>query len=473
MVKTAHVARGARKRIRTGIALSLTELCAADVRLRGDGTGVWRTPIEPLNGEAAWPSLESALAGLARALGVADGILAVSLMPPLTEVRRLDLPPLRDDDLQRLLARNASRYFVNARGPQMVGASRIGRARRGEPAPVIAVAASARLIAAIHAAAEQSGWAVESIAPAETAWAAGARMLWPVPGRETAYTIVAQDDRTDVLQLEGGQLTGVRRFRGGTVDLGMIADTVRASTRVGIAGAVATRRELATSLEQFGVRALAPAGEAAASADRGDSLAAHFAGEPGGPVLRSADAAVEDRTRTTRLAWALSVAAAALLVLSAGLELWGVKHQLRVVRAERAALRGQIATTLVGRTTLEAMYGKVASLNAAERSAPQWSAVIAALSEAVPEDAYLTAIRTRQDSLVIDGLGEHAARVFDALANTRGLVDVRAAAPVRREAREDGSALEHFTIAARVEPAIERGSTASPVLSGHPRRPNP
>jgi hypothetical protein len=50
---------------------------------------------------------------------------------------------------------------------------------------------------------------------------------------------------------------------------------------------------------------------------------------------------------------------------------------------------------------------------------------------------------------------------------------VRAAAPVRREAREDGSALEHFTIAAQVEPAIERSSTASPILSGHARRPSP
>lgn len=473
MVTNAQVARGTKKRIRTGIALSTTELCAADIRLRRDGSRVWRAVLEPLNGDAVWPSLASALAGLARTLGVTDGVLAVSLMPPLTEVRRLDLPPLRDDDLQRLLARNASRYFVNARGPQLVGASRIGRGRRGGPAPVIAVAAAARLVAAIHAAAEQSGWVVESIAPAETAWSAGARTLWPMLGREAASAIVAQDDRTDVLQLDDGQLIGVRRFRAGAVDAGMIADAVRASVRVGIAGAVTPRRELEKSLEHFGVRALGPAGEAAASADRGDSLAAHFAGEAGGPMLRSADAAVEDRARTTRLAWAFSVAAAALLVLSAGLELWGVKRQLRSVREERAALRGQIAATLLGRTTLDAMYRKVAALNAVERTAPQWSAVIASLSEAVPEDAYLTAIRTRQDSLVIDGLGQHAARVFDALGNTRGLVAVRSAAPVRREAREDGSALEHFTIAAQVEPAIEPVPTASPVLSGHPRRSSP
>ena len=73
-----------------------------------------------------------------------------------------------------------------------------------------------------------------------------------------------------------------------------------------------------------------------------------------------------------------------------------------------------------------------------------------ALSEAVPEEAYLTAVRTRQDTVVIDGLAEHAARVFDALAQTPGFVDVKAASPVRRELQDDGTALEHFVIAARV-----------------------
>ena len=69
----------------------------------------------------------------------------------------------------------------------------------------------------------------------------------------------------------------------------------------------------------------------------------------------------------------------------------------------------------------------------------------------MPDDAYLTAIRARDDSLVVDGLAEHAARVFDALRAVDGVAGregrrARCAASCRTTAR----ALDHFTIAARV-----------------------
>jgi Tfp pilus assembly protein PilN len=108
---------------------------------------------------------------------------------------------------------------------------------------------------------------------------------------------------------------------------------------------------------------------------------------------------------------------------------------------------------MVGRNTVDAAYRHLATLTAIERTSPQWSGVIANLSESVPDDAYLSAIRGRGDSLLVDGLASHAARVFDAVEKTSGLVDVRAAAAVRRELQDDGKALEHFTIAARALPA--------------------
>ncbi len=470
MVKPTSPQRG--KRIRTGIAISATELCAADIRLRG-ASGGWRAALEPPNGEPGWPSLANALSDLARALGVSDGALAVSLMPPLTEVRRLDLPPLRDEERQRLLTRNAPRYFVNARGPQVIGASSIGRRHRGAGAPVIAAAASTRLVAAIHVAAQQSGWTIESVAPAESAWSAAACALWPSFSRQQAHVIIAHHDRTDLLELENGRLVGVRRFRGGGADAPMIADNLGPTARVGITGAPELRRELAAALDRFGVRAVTPVGDAVALSDSGDLLAAHFAGADGGPVLRSEDAATVERSQATKVAWRLAGAAAALLLLSSALELWSVKHELRIVRDERAALRGQIAATLVGRTTLDATYRQLAALNGIERTSPRWSSVITTLSQAVPDDAYLTALRIRQDSVIVDGLGEHAARVFDALARTPGLTDVRAAAPVRREAQDEGPALEHFTIAARVERASNETAIASPASNDRSRKPTP
>ena len=81
------------KRIRTGVALSLTELCAADVRLAGGAA--LHLPLDPPEANGSWPSLASALRQLAERLDAVDGRLVVALMPPLTEVRRLDLPPLR------------------------------------------------------------------------------------------------------------------------------------------------------------------------------------------------------------------------------------------------------------------------------------------------------------------------------------------------------------------------------------------
>jgi hypothetical protein len=160
--------------------------------------------------------------------------------------------------------------------------------------------------------------------------------------------------------------------------------------------------------------------------------------------------------------WIITGAAAALFVIAALVQLWGVHHQLNLVRAEREKIKPQLSTTLVGRTTVDATYRHLATLGAAERAAPHWSVVIGRLSESIPEEAHLSAIRARSDSLLIDGLAEHAARVFDALEKTHGLIEVRAASPVRRELQEGGGTLDHFTIAARVvePPTAERPAPA-------------
>jgi len=475
MVNPARAEPGSRKKIRTGVAISGSEICAADVRLRGAADRSWRATLEPAASDASgWPSLASALADLARTLGVTEGTLAISLMPPLTEVRRLELPPLSDDDLQRLLARNASRYFVNARGAQIVGASPATRRVRNRPAPVVAASASARLVASIRAAAEQTGWTVESISPAETAWGSAALAIWPAFARQNSYALIAHDDRTDLLQFEEGRLAAVRRFRAGSADAAMIADTVGPTARIGIAGRSSARRELSVALTGHGVTVVAPNGEFAGAAESGDVLAAQFAGGEVGPTLRTEGAIALERAGARKATWIAAGAAAALFVVAALVQLWGVHHQLNLVRAERERIKPQLSSTLVGRTTVDATYRHLATLGGAERAAPQWSVVIGSLSASVPDEAHLTAIRARSDSLLVDGLAEHAARVFDALEKTHGLVDVRAASPVRRELQEGGGTLDHFTIAARVvrQPSAERSSAPTRTsASASARRP--
>jgi hypothetical protein len=474
MVKRADA--GSKKRIRTGISLSPTELCAADLRLRDSVERGWRVPLDPSPSDNGhWATLTTALGDLSRRLGSTGGTLAVSLLPPLTEVRRLELPPLRDDELQRVLARGASKYFVTAKTPQVVGASVAGRRTRGLPTPIIAAAASTRLIGALRNAAEATGWTVEVVSPAEDAWAAAAIALWPTFARQSAHVIVAHDDRTDLLQLEDGRLAGVRRFRGGAMDAQMIAEVIGSSNgaRVGAFGAAAPRRQLISAMSALGVNAQLPVGEWASIADQPELVAAHFAGEGTGLTLRSEETVAFERARLRTMTFKIAAAAAAMFVVAAAVEFWGVHRQLAKVREERERIRPQIASTMVGRTTVDAAYRHLSALASIERTAPHWSQVISTLTEAIPEDAFLLAVRTRNDSVIVDGLAERARRVFDALEKANGLVDVRAAAPVRRELQDGGTAaLEHFGIAARV---AAPQATKGPVPASNPsmRRPGP
>jgi len=251
----------------------------------------------------------------------------------------------------------------------------------------------------------------------------------------------------------------------------MIADAIapslspvnRSAVRVGVFGDSGQRRELSAALAAHGISVSIPAGEWASVGDRQESLAAQFAGTEIGPVLRSEDRIVAERDQLRRATWWISGVAAALFVYAAAIELWGVRHQLALVKAERERIHPEISSTMVGRTTVDAAYRHLTTLSAIERESPHWSNVIGTLTDAVPEEAYLVALRTRDDSLIVDGLAERAKQVFDALEKADGLTGVRAAAPVRRELQDGGTdALEHFVIAARVVAPPESPKRAVP-----------
>lgn len=448
--------------VTVGVALSATELCAVRRTSPGAGAGVWRLPLQPLNGDGSgWPALTAALRELSRILGVGGGHLEVALMPPLTEIRRLDLPPMGESELHLLLARNATRYFVGARAAQLVGTSMAPRRPSGPPGGVMAAAAPQRLVLALHAAAREAGWAVASVSPAEGAWCAAASALWPATARQAFALLVCGEDRTELLQLEQGRLSGVRRFRAGAADAALVGEAIASvpgsskgggTSRVSAVGVAAQRGDLARALAAAGLPVTAAPAEWTERANHADVLAAEFAGPGAAPLLRSEATLASRREQIRRAVTRMSVAAAVLLLLAGALELWGAKRQLRAVQADRAAIKPRLSATLVGRTSVETAFRQLAALAATQRGAPRWSGVIAELGVHLDPQAHLTSLRARDDSVVVEGIAASAARAFDSMAQTPGLANVRAAAPVRRESPQGGPAQERFAIAAVVKP---------------------
>src|SRR5439155_2270127 len=133
----------------------------------------------------------------------------------------------------------------------------------------------------------------------------------------------------------------------------LIADAIRsaggATNRTVAFGRADSRKQLARALSDRGMALEAPPASWADSADSADVLAAHFAGSTNGPRLRDDEARAGEQV-IARKATAMVVAAAAVLFVLAGVfELWGVHRELRIVQDERATIRPQLATTLVGR----------------------------------------------------------------------------------------------------------------------------
>ena len=427
-----------------GIALSSDELYVSGP------TGARLALPSALNDRGAWPDLVTALKQIAPADG--QGALAVALLPPLIETSRLEMPPLGESELIQVLSRNAGRYFVSARGLQTVGVLQ-RRGGRGQPSRVVAAAASTRLIAAIDAAAREAGWSVAAVTSCESAWAAAAVALWPAFARRTAHVLVHETDRSVLLELQDGSIANVRRFRAGPADADLIADAILAgdAATVGAFGVANGRQELLRALGARGIAVNIAAGPQADQADVPEMMAAAFASASAGPLLMNEQAREARRTELRNTILAVAAAAVLIFAIAAAIGLWGVKRELKQIEAERAAVRPMVAATLVGRTSVEDAYRRLAAVAAAERAAPRWAPVLAELSAIVPDDAYLTAFRTRGDSLVIEGMAARAVRVFDAIHDSKLLVGVRAPAPVRREAPEGGDPLERFSIAAALK----------------------
>jgi general secretion pathway protein L len=141
--------------------------------------------------------------------------------------------------------------------------------------------------------------------------------------------------------------------------------------------------------------------------------------------------------------WALlGIAAAITPFLRQELRLREVEAQIARLRpsvSEAEALRREIATARAGEDALAQVRTGTASP----------LAVIAALTSALPDDSFLTALSSRGGTIELQGQSRNAARLIGLLSEEPGIRGVAFAAPVTRI---DGEARELFTIRATVTP---------------------
>lgn len=341
------------------------------------------------------------LAGLqARARGERLA-LHVALLPPLVQLRTVELPHMSESDARRVIGRNASRYFSHATEPLTMSL------RRMEKGWLVA-AAPASIVSAIHEAAKKHRWDVDAIVPAHAAWArAGDGLLE-----------IALEGERIVLEVATGALARVRRFRPDAVVPEELAKRrVVAADSAGAAALAASHATRVTALD------LVP------------------------------DQVRDSRMRgARRLGWAISGAAAAMLLVAAVSTFWGEHRELAALRAQRETLGSRVQEALSNRESLLTVAEKVNFLAALERSAQPWSTVVARVAEALPGDASLIAFRAEADSVSLEGQARDASGVFAAMRSTPGFLAVRASAPVRQEGGGAGApVVERFTMAARLD----------------------
>lgn len=435
-----------------GIAVTLTEIVAYDTRLKSAGGVAWRMLLQaPAADQLSWPSFATALRTLAQLTREKRGRLAIALMPGVAEVRRVDVPPLADDELEVVLSRNAARYFVGAQGAQLVA---IAADNRSAGAGVVAAAAPAWLIRQISVAAREAGWILQHIAPAEAAWARALPVTTPSATRGDAVLLVTGADQTHALVMRDSAIAAVRRFRSAAAGTPVLVESLVAGARLIAAGEPTARKQWMQALGERAISVSLPASLPADVSNDAALLAAAFVVDADTFVFRTEEMRVADRRRRIRLLYALSGAAVLLLAASGAFLLWDVQRELTAVQAARAELKPQLATTLLGRSSVETVSGQLQLLAKNERESPHWSAIIADLTKHLPDDAFFTAFRGWGDSVRFDGLAERASTIYVPLSRAESLSGIKAAAAVRLEPQVDGSMREKFTLVGKLRPRV-------------------
>ena len=159
----------------------------------------------------------------------------------------------------------------------------------------------------------------------------------------------------------------------------------------------------------------------------------------------------------------LVVATAAALLAAFGLEHWRITSASNDVRLRRADISAKVSNAIALRSTIESDVDVASALARREAQASRASAVLAAVTLAMPTGTALTALSVAGDSLSVEGESARSATVYESLRALPILTAVKLASPLRQERQAGDVAVEHFAFNARVRDADAR--TAVPKVT--------
>lgn len=393
-----------------GIAVGPDRVVAVTASRRLSGPApdrVFRRSLDEGPDDGSWPALEEALAGLRGQLG-GDGDTAVdahvALLPPLGRTKGVRLPGADRASLRRLVAAEAQRHFLRAPDDPVADAVLLDGGGDG-PVPALAACASGTVAEAVLASVRQAGFDPGLVAPAAYAAAEGARTLDAgLDDGQWVLELRSEGWRQD-LRLEDGRLRAVAPAPPPAA-AGSDASPAGAETAPGRDGPPETAGagDDRDGAPEAGRRRLED-GDGPAGTTGPEALAAFgtLVQPEDGLVLLPDEARAGWTRRLRARAAALAAAAVALLMVAAGLHLWGLDRELAAVERARAAISERVSRASTTRDAAESLGALLTSVRDLRPERPRWTRVVAELADALPSSAYLDELSVTDRGILLTG----------------------------------------------------------------------
>jgi hypothetical protein len=428
---------------------------------------VWRSDVSnnidkwQLRSTSCETSPESIVAGLASLSDSAspDGLLSVTIGRPVAHTRTLPFPAMARTAFERVVARDWTRHIIGIRAtPHTVAGEPVDRGRwRAAFAPT-------DVLDALSQAAAEQGWAGVDIRTADDAIAGAVRTLARAESREADLVAVVCDSTgpTDILHLRSGSpWLGRSLLRGaGDDDVAAFAKAHAHRAPVVIFGGGPRGAALARSLGDKGHRTRVVDAGLPADASAATTLAVLGTLSSSRLSLRTpAVAKARERHMRGVTRW-LVAATAAALIAALGLEHWRIASATSDVRLRRADISAQVSNAIALRSAIEANVDVASALTTREAQSSRASAVLAAVTLALPAGTALTTLSVAGDSISVEGESRRSAAVYESLRALPMLTGVKLASPLRQERQAGDVAVEHFAFSARVRDVAGRTQSA-------------